>query len=60
MKLYQAMFLLFVGLKLTDYIAWSWVWVFAPLWIYGIVSFTVGCIAGYRAVRRSQQWKAKA
>ena len=24
---------LFVGLKLTNYIAWSWVWVLAPLWL---------------------------
>lgn len=25
--------ILFVGLKLTDVIAWSWWWVLAPLWI---------------------------
>ena len=24
---------LFVGLKLTGYIAWSWWWVLSPLWI---------------------------
>ena len=24
---------LFIGLKLTGFIAWSWVWVLAPLWI---------------------------
>lgn len=24
---------LFVGLKLTGYITWSWWWVLAPLWI---------------------------
>jgi hypothetical protein len=24
---------LFVGLKLTGYIAWPWVWVLSPLWI---------------------------
>jgi len=23
---------LFIGLKLTGHITWSWVWVFAPLW----------------------------
>lgn len=27
------LFLLFLGLKLTGYIAWSWWWVTAPLWI---------------------------
>ena len=25
--------LLFVGLKLTGFIDWSWLWVLAPLWI---------------------------
>ena len=25
--------LLFIGLKLTGYITWSWLWVLAPLWI---------------------------
>ena len=24
---------LFIGLKLTNYIQWSWFWVLAPLWI---------------------------
>lgn len=24
---------LFVGLKLTGYIAWAWGWVLAPLWV---------------------------
>lgn len=24
---------LFIGLKLTGVIAWSWLWVLAPLWI---------------------------
>lgn len=25
--------ILFVGLKLTNYIAWPWVWVLSPLWL---------------------------
>lgn len=25
--------ILFVGLKLTNMIAWSWLWVLSPLWI---------------------------
>lgn len=25
--------ILFIGLKLTHYIDWSWVWVLSPLWI---------------------------
>ena len=47
------LFTLFVGLKLTDQIAWSWWWVFAPLWIYALASLMAGFIAGYRAVRKA-------
>ena len=25
--------LLFIGLKFTGYITWSWIWVLSPLWI---------------------------
>jgi len=25
---------LFIGLKLTDYVAWSWIWVLSPLLIW--------------------------
>ena len=25
--------ILFIGLKLTGYITWSWIWVLAPIWI---------------------------
>jgi hypothetical protein len=31
---------LFIGLKLTGYIYWSWWWVLSPLWL----PFTVGII----------------
>lgn len=24
---------LFIGLKLTGYLSWSWIWVLSPLWI---------------------------
>jgi len=29
--------LLFIALKLTEVIAWSWWWVLAPAWIYALV-----------------------
>ena len=43
--------LIFITLKLTGYIAWSWVWVLAPLWggfvlglvIVFIVAFFAAC-----------------
>ena len=28
---------LFVGLKLTGYITWPWVWVLSPLWISALI-----------------------
>lgn len=27
------LFLLFLGLQLSGYIAWPWIWVTAPLWV---------------------------
>ena len=42
---------LFVGLKLTNYIDWSWWWVLSPLWIPSalvllvvLLLFTLKCI----------------
>jgi hypothetical protein len=32
--------LLFIGLKLTGYITWSWWWVLSPLWL----GFTIGVL----------------
>jgi uncharacterized protein (DUF983 family) len=32
---------LFVGLKLTGYISWSWWWVLSPLWISALIGLTV-------------------
>ena len=39
--------IVFITLKLTDVIAWSWGWVLAPLWIpaaivVGVVAFAFG------------------
>ena len=36
--------LIFITLKLTNYIAWSWVWVLAPIWggfLLGLVMFVI-------------------
>lgn len=34
--------ILFIGLKLTGYITWSWVWVLSPFWIpLAIVMFFI-------------------
>jgi hypothetical protein len=37
--------ILFIGLKLTGYIGWSWWWVLSPLWISTIVIlFIIGVL----------------
>lgn len=38
--------ILFIALKLTGYINWSWVWVLSPVWI--VLSFiaVMACISG--------------
>lgn len=30
---FEALTLLFIGLKLTGCISWSWLWVLSPLWL---------------------------
>ena len=33
--------ILFIGLKLTGHITWSWIWVLAPLWIPVCISLLI-------------------
>lgn len=40
------LFLLFLALKLTGYIDWSWWWVTAPLWIPIAIALGIFAIAG--------------
>jgi len=39
MTFFDGLLLLFIGLKLTGHIDWSWWWVFSPIW--GIMIFAV-------------------
>jgi len=41
------LFLVFLVLKLTNYIDWSWWWVTAPLWIPILIIGIIGLIAVY-------------
>lgn len=41
---------LFIGLKLTGYIAWSWWWVLSPLWIGAALTLAVFLVAVLIAV----------
>ena len=37
---------LFVGLKLTGYINWAWIWVLSPIWINIALIILIIIIAG--------------
>lgn len=45
--------ILFIGLKLTGYIDWSWWWVLSPIW--GVFLFLVLLIGG--AAIFTQPWR---
>lgn len=36
---------LFIGLKLTGYITWPWIWVLSPLWIGALIAIAIPLIA---------------
>jgi hypothetical protein len=37
--------ILFIGLKLTHFINWSWWWILSPLWISAIISIFLLLVA---------------
>ena len=36
---------LFIALKLTGFIGWSWLWVLAPIWIKAILVLVLAVLA---------------
>lgn len=46
------LFLVFLVLKLTEVISWSWLWVTAPLWIPAGLAVVILVIVGVVAVVR--------
>lgn len=47
---------LFIGLKLTGYIAWSWLWVLSPLWLYALfVVFMIAISAAFHVKNDSKR-----
>jgi hypothetical protein len=38
--------ILFIGLKLTNYITWSWWWVLSPFWIPSLIVLIILAIIG--------------
>ena len=37
--------IVFIALKLTGYIAWSWWWVLSPIWIPVVIGLTIAVLA---------------
>ena len=53
--------LLFITLKLTGYITWSWVWVLSPIWISLVIGLLVLTIIVWAESRKSptqRKWEA--
>lgn len=42
--------ILFIGLKLTGYIDWSWLWVLSPLWIPFAIFLLILAVTGFFAL----------
>ncbi len=41
---------LFIGLKLTGYITWSWLWVLSPIWLPIVVALIVFAVVWFFGV----------
>jgi hypothetical protein len=66
-----ALFLLFLGLRLTEHIDWAWYWVAAPIWMPVVVVFAAAGLAlvfvlpiewiadNRRASKARAAWRAK-
>lgn len=37
--------ILFIALKLTNHISWSWWWVLSPLWITALIGLSIAALA---------------
>lgn len=48
---------LFIGLKLTGYIDWSWVWILSPIWIMFILDMVAGFILAWMDREEDKKYK---
>jgi len=55
--LFGLMFVVFVALKLTGHIAWSWLWVSAVMWMP--LSAALALLAFVSAVKQWELWRLK-
>lgn len=62
MGFFGGLALLFIALKLTGVVSWSWLWVLAPLWtpfvfaaVFVVVFVALALFAEYRKEREAQK-----
>jgi hypothetical protein len=59
-SIFSLLGIVFIVLKLTGVIAWSWVWVLAPFWIPMAIAFTfLGVILAIPSTRKAFMTGAK-
>jgi hypothetical protein len=46
--------ILFIALKLTGYITWSWLWVLSPIWITTLIIIAIICVIAYPFLKFSK------
>ena len=46
MNMWMIVLLVFILLKLTDQIDWSWWWVLSPIWLPFIIGTSIGILLG--------------
>lgn len=44
MAFFPALLLLLIALKLTGHVAWSWLWILAPLWLPPLLMFVLAVV----------------
>lgn len=55
----SVLFVVFLVLKLTHVIDWSWWWITAPLWIPVVLVLLVFLIKGWIVVRRARKAQSR-
>lgn len=50
------LFLVFLVLKLTGYISWSWWWVTSPLWIAFVLGALIAILVGVFGSRKPRRY----
>lgn len=56
-RLIDNLLLMFIGLKLAGFLAWSWWWVLSPLWGSFCLGVAVMLPSAYRRQKQRREWK---